>query len=48
MVALDRHTREVIAASIRAAVAEVHELYNKEWLTGRQLCEQVGFFRLTG
>lgn len=44
MLTLDRHTREVIAASIREAVAEVYELYNEEWLTGRQLCEQVGFF----
>ena len=41
---LDKATREAIAASVRKATIEMQEVYQEQWLTGRQLCEQVGMF----
>ena len=41
---LDKATREAIAASVRKATMEMQEVYHEQWLTGKQLCEQVGFF----
>ena len=42
--ALDKQTREAIAASVAKATLEAHEVYNEVWLTGKQLSEQFGFF----
>ena len=41
---LDKQTRMAVAAAVRTATMEANEVYNEEWLTGKQLCEQVGFF----
>lgn len=43
--ALDKLTREAIAASVMKATREANELYDEVWLTGKQLSEQVGFFK---
>lgn len=42
---LDKQTREAIAASVRKAVMDANEVYDEVWLTGKQLSEQVGFFK---
>lgn len=41
---LDKATREAIAASVKKATMEMQEVYQERWLTGKQLCAEVGFF----
>ena len=41
---LDKQTRMAVAAAVRTATMEANEVYNEEWLTGKQLCEQVPLF----
>lgn len=42
--AMDKMTREAIAASVRRATMEANEVYNEQWVTAKQLCEQVPLF----
>lgn len=42
--ALDKATREAIAASVRKATIEMQEVYQEQWVSGKQLCEEVGLF----
>lgn len=41
---LDKQTREAVVATVRKATIEMHEVYDERWLTGEQLCEEIGFF----
>lgn len=41
---LDKQTREAIIDGVRKAQVEMNEIYSEEWLTGDQLCKQIGFF----
>ena len=41
---LDKATREAIAQAVTKNVREVMEVYEEIWLTGDQLCREVGFF----
>ena len=41
---LDKETRLAVAAAVQKATMEVNEVYTEEWLTGKQLCEQVPLF----
>jgi hypothetical protein len=41
---LDKETRMAVAAAIQKATMEANEVYNEEWLTGKQLCEQIPLF----
>ncbi len=41
---LDKETRMAVAAAVQKATMEANEVYNEEWLTGKQLCEQVPLF----
>lgn len=46
MVTLDKYTREAIAASVRNATIHIMEVYQEEWLTGKQLAKEMPFFTL--
>ena len=41
---LDKETRMAVAAAVQKATMEANEVYNEEWLTGKQLCDQVPLF----
>jgi hypothetical protein len=41
---LDKETRMAVAAAVHKATMEANEVYNEEWLTGKQLCDQVPLF----
>jgi hypothetical protein len=41
---LDKETRMAIQAAIKKAVMEANEIYNEEYLTPKQLCDQVPLF----
>ena len=45
MITLDKLTREAITACVMKAEREAHEMYDEVWLTGKQLSEQVAFFK---
>ena len=42
---IDKVTRDAIAASVKKAMIEAQEVYDEVWVTGKQLSEQVGFFK---
>lgn len=42
---IDRLTREAIVATVMKATREANEVYDEVWLTGKQLTEQIGFFK---
>lgn len=44
MITIDKLTREAIVKCLKDALAEKNEIYDEVWLTGKQLCQQVGFF----
>lgn len=46
MATIDKHTREAIVAAVRAAAFEAMEVYQEEWLTGKQLAKEMPFFTL--
>lgn len=41
---LDKETRKAMTAAIMRATMEAQEVYSEQWLTGEQLCAEVGFF----
>lgn len=41
---LDKATREAIASAVRKATIEMQEVYQEQWLSGDQLCEQMPHF----
>lgn len=41
---LDKLTRMAIAEAVTKAVREANEVYDEQWVTKKQLCEQCGFF----
>lgn len=41
---MDRQLRTQIVQEVRRAVVELTEAYDEQWLTEKQLCEQMGFF----
>lgn len=44
MMTLDKETREAIQSAVRKAQMEVNEVYHEKWLTGKELCKEIGFF----
>lgn len=44
MIQLDKLTRDAIAASVARATTEANEVYQEQWLTGEQLCEEIPLF----
>lgn len=43
---LDKQTREAVIATVRKAAIEMHEVYEEQWLTSKELCNQIGFFSM--
>ena len=41
---LDKETRMAIQTAVKKAVMEANEIYNEEYLTPKQLCEQIPLF----
>lgn len=41
---LDKETRLAVAAAVKKATMEANEVYTEDWLTSKQLCEQIPLF----
>lgn len=41
---LDKMTREAIARAAAKAAVEVQEVYSERWVTGEELCRELGCF----
>lgn len=44
MISIDRYTRDAIVAAVKKATIEANEIYSEEWISGQQLCDEIGFF----
>lgn len=44
---MDKLLRAEIVAEVKRSLAEVNEVYQEEWLTKEQLCEQFPMFTLS-
>ena len=41
---LDKITRDAIAATVARATMEAQEMYSERWVTGEELCRELGCF----
>ena len=41
---LDKMTRDAIAATVARATMEAQEMYSERWVTGEELCRELGCF----
>lgn len=41
---LDKATREAIAAVIEKKMTEKMEMYDEQWVSGKELCERISMF----